>query len=147
MSLISKIKELSLEARKSHDKLRTNLLTSVLGDVQLMAKNDGNREARDADAVLTMKKYLKNIEEVISLYKADQDVLKPYIEEKKVLEELLPKQLNDSELTVIISELKNELNISSQKDMGKMMKVLKERHGGLYDGARASVIVKTLLSG
>jgi uncharacterized protein YqeY len=43
-------------------------------------------------------------------------------------------------------KLKEELGLSSQRDMGKMMAELKSRHAGKIDMSKVSKLVKEILS-
>jgi len=50
-----------------------------------------------------------------------------------------------SSLLNVIAALCHEVNASSIKDMGKVMKLLKERYDGQFDGASASTFIKAQL--
>ena len=65
---------------------------------------------------------------------------------RKILQKYLPKQLDEQEVKQIIS---NEIAISkvtSKKDMGKVMLVLKDKLQGKADMAKVSQIVKNSLN-
>lgn len=150
MSLIQDIKKASLEARKARDKAKSDLLTTLLSDIQMVGKNDGNREPTDGDAIITIKKYIKNIDETMAAYgqALTEDVTNAvhlHEDEKALLLTFLPSQLTSTELTSILNEIVSEIGATNMKDMGKIMKILKERSNGLYDGAEASKIVKSIL--
>jgi len=66
--------------------------------------------------------------------------------EISILENYLPKQYSNAELSVIIEKIKNDNNFSTIKDMGKIMSLLKENHSGKYDGKLANELVKKILN-
>ena len=58
---------------------------------------------------------------------------------------VLPRQLSIAEIEAAVSGVVKELDASGLKDMGRVMSVLKERHAGQMDFAKAGAIVKNLL--
>jgi uncharacterized protein YqeY len=57
----------------------------------------------------------------------------------------LPPDLSDEQLDEIIIAAIAETGATSQRDMGAVMKVVKDRAGGLVDGKRASDAVRAAL--
>ena len=49
MTLFSQIKADQLAARKAKDGLKATLLTTLIGELTAIGKNDGNREVTDAE--------------------------------------------------------------------------------------------------
>ena len=66
--------------------------------------------------------------------------------ELDVIETFLPAQLSEDETRAAIEGIKAEIGAESVKDMGKVMAVLKERHGAVIDMSKASGLVKAALS-
>lgn len=62
-----------------------------------------------------------------------------------VLEEFLPKQLDEAELTEALKAIIAEVGASSAKDMGKVMGTATKKLAGLTDGKAISAKVKELL--
>jgi hypothetical protein len=58
----------------------------------------------------------------------------------------LPPDLTDEQLDEIIAGAIGQTGASGPKDMGAVMKVVKERAGGLVDGKRASDAVRAALA-
>src|SRR3546814_82961 len=65
--------------------------------------------------------------------------------EVAVIEDFLPQQMSEAEANAAIDQIIAETGASSIKDMGKVMAVLKERHAGEIDMAKASGMVKARL--
>lgn len=146
MTLIEQIKQDQLAARKAakldapfNGTQRANVLTVLIGEAEMIGKNDGNRQSTDQEVIGIIKKFIKNLDETIKLAVTPQI----YINEKNILQEYLPTQMDEDALKRAISEI-----ISTQDTpvMGKVLGVLKVRFPGLYDGALASRITKELLT-
>jgi uncharacterized protein YqeY len=140
MSLLQKIKDDQLQARKQSLKEIASILTTLIGEASKIGKDDGNRESTDAEVVAVIKKFIKNINETLSV-KVSSDLLL----EKATLEAYLPEQLTGDDLVIAVKRACLRAEAESVRDMGKVMKELKEKHDGQYDGKEASNIVKELL--
>lgn len=58
----------------------------------------------------------------------------------------LPPDISDDQLDEIVAEAITETGATSPRDMGSVMKVVKDRAGGLVDGKRASDAVRAALA-
>ena len=58
----------------------------------------------------------------------------------------MPAQMDEAGVKAAAQAIVDELGASSIKDMGKVMAVMKERYAGQMDFARASAVVKEILS-
>ena len=63
-----------------------------------------------------------------------------------VIEEFLPKQMNDEELTAHIKFIIEQVGATSMKDMGKVMGIATKQLAGRAEGRAISAKVKELLS-
>lgn len=125
-----------LEARKNRDKTKVSFLSTLLSEIEMTAKNDGNRSAGDSDAVRVVKKFVKSTEEVIG-YSKNGDCTKEVAEQElSILNSYLPKQLSEDELRHVIDEIVN----AGASNMGIVMKELKNRDD--VDKKLASSIAK-----
>lgn len=89
--------------------------------------------------------------------KSRRDSIKSYIEggrqdladkeqaEIEVIERYLPKQLSEDEARRAIATIVAELDVSSKKELGRVMKEIKARFPGQVDGRLASSIAGELL--
>lgn len=154
MSLLQSIQGAQVQARKSKtsqdDAIRVSLLTTLLGEAATVGKNAGNRETSDAECVAVVKKFLKNIEDTRAALQGKegaQEALHKLDVEVQVLEAFLPAQLDEAQLRATLVGLAKELGAATPKDMGRLMKALKERFDGQYDGKLASTLCKDVLAG
>lgn len=141
MTLLEKIKADQLQARIVGNKAKASILTTLIGEAEMVGKNDGNRDTTDQEVVATIKKFLKNIDDTISVA-GSTDAL---IAEKDALQVYLPRQLTEPELRVTIGGIIVQLGLSGPKSMGTLMSELKKNHAGCYDGGLASKLAKELL--
>jgi hypothetical protein len=128
MALIDKIRENQLAARKARDTIHASLLTTLLGEVGIVAKNAGRTDATDEEVIATVKKFVKNNESIPDgVRNVTHDA------ELHILEEYLPKQLTRDELLAI----KGTRGFANK---GEWMKFLKDNYAGQYDGKIASEV-------
>lgn len=150
MSLLTQIKfdqrSLRLLSRSENHRAKATLLTTLIGEAEMVGKNDGNRESTDDEVIAVIKKFIKNINETLSHIDPNQSAYQIAIDERTVLEAYLPHQYTDDELATIIQAYIEEEDLTDARSMGKVMKFLKENHKGLYDGKVASDLTKTMLS-
>lgn len=144
MSLLQSIKTHSLEARKRRDNIASSFLTTLLSEASFPGLNDGKRDSTDEEVVAVVRKFLKNNAEVLLVRPNDTVALT----EKALLEQYLPKQLSDEELRAALIAVAREAGVMppSQKDMGVLMKGLKEHYSGQYDGKAAQQAVAHLIA-
>ena len=146
MSLLAQIKQDQLAARKAKQTAKAALLTTLIGEVEMVGKNDGNREVTDVEVVAMVKKFLKNVNETLkALGGIEGGIAMQYMAESQILESYLPKQFTEDQLTTILDSIKIEIS-AGPKDMGKMLGLLKNRFDGQYDGRLASTVAKSLIS-
>lgn len=151
MSILSIIKEDSTNSRKLRDSVKSSLLSTLYSEALNVGKNDGNRETTDKETLAVIKKFLDGVLFTIETlqFNSDDKILVA-IREKDILTEYIekfqPKQLTIEELTDIISGIAATLTDKSPKQMGFVMKKLKDSYDGMYQGNEASKIVKEILS-
>jgi len=130
----------------------------TVGTLRLMQASILNRdiEARtggapkDDDSLVTevLQKMIKQRRESAELYRKGGREDRAAAEEAEiaVIERFLPKQLSDAEAEAKVREIIAETGASSMKDMGRVMALVKERLGASIEPARASGLVKSVLS-
>ena len=146
MTLMAQIKEKQLQARKAGH-AEAVLYTTLLGEAAMVGKNDGNRETNDSEVIAIVKKFIKNIDDTIThLSKAgitNASTQRELLDaERKCLEQFLPLQLSE----FAIEQFVQAQIAGGATNMGLIMKALKEKHDGQYDGKIASNIIKSILN-
>lgn len=138
------------EAMKARDQRRVSTLRMVnaaLKDRDIAARGEGKPALTDEDVLGLMQKLTKQRQESLEIYeKAGRtDLATQEREEIAVIAAFMPKAMSDAEVTAAIEAAIKETGAAGMKDMGKVMAVLKERHAGKLDVAKASGMVKGLL--
>jgi hypothetical protein len=108
----------------------------LIGEIEIVGKNNGNRKTTDAEAVKVIQKFKKGAEEVQKAKPSDE-VLK----EIEIYDTYLPKLMTEQELTELISDMIKSL---PNPNIGMLMGQLK-KSGKDYDGKMASAIIRDLL--
>jgi uncharacterized protein YqeY len=72
--------------------------------------------------------------------------LEKELSELSVIEEFLPKQMSEEEISTAIQEIITQVGAKSPADMGKVMGVATKQLAGKADGKLISQIVKDLLA-
>lgn len=142
MTLLQQIKDDQLTARKARDLKLSATLTTLYSEAADVGLNDGKRESTDEEVRAVLKKFVKNLNEIINNAGVNPDSIEPFVRERMVYESYLPTQMTEDQLTDAIQLIVDELeNVS----MGVVMGELKKRHDGLYDGKMASTVVRNLI--
>jgi len=144
-TILNKIKEDNLKARKERNKFLSGVLTTLVGEIEMIGKNNGNRETTEEETLKVITKFKKNAEDTCNLMsdsRADSKELESYIEEISIYDSYLPKKMNEEELTNLIRDI---IDHDSDINIGKIMSFLKNQYTGKYDGKMASTIARKLL--
>jgi uncharacterized protein len=146
------IKTHTITAMKAGDKPRTaalRLIAAKLKDRDIEQRT-ATQPVADDDALVidVLQKMAKQRRESITMYQqGGRDELAAQEQaELVVIEEFLPRQLDEAETRAAIESIKAELGASGMKDMGRVMAELKARHGTVLDLGRASGWVKDALA-
>lgn len=140
--LIERIKADLLTARKARNMVAANSLTALVGEAVMVGKNAGNRESTDEEVIAMVRKFLKNLEETKRNLVAHGKNVAVCEEEIAIISKYLPQQMSADELKSAIVTIAEE---TAGANMGVVMKVLKEKYAGLYDGKLASTLTKEVL--
>jgi len=146
-SLLTSLKADQLTARKSKNTVEATLLTTLIGEASMAGKNDGNRESTDDEVLYVIRKFIKGAKDTMAVIESSSEMFKALENELVVLERYLPKQLSENELIAHIKTIAEEIEATTAKDMGRVMKELQTRFAGLYDGKVASQHVRNVLGG
>jgi uncharacterized protein YqeY len=115
----------------------------------LVAKTEkgASSEVTEDTEIKVLQKLVKQRKESAEIYKSQnrEDLYQIEAEEIAVIEKYLPKQLSNEELTSYIKALIEKLNVTSVKEMGKVMGVANKELSGKADGKAISAAIKTLL--
>lgn len=148
---MSNIKNLIVDdiktALKSKDKQSLKTLRMILESIK-KKEIDERIVLDDAQVIAIMQKMAKQRKESIAQFTegSRQDLADKEQQELYLINNYLPKQMSESEITIIVDKAVNTNAISSIKELGKLMAVLKKELQGKADMAVVSKIAKSKLS-
>ena len=149
MNLFDKVSEDIKKAMLARDKVRLEALRGAKKEF-LEAKtakgSDGN--LTDEKAVQILAKMVKQRKESAEIYTQQNrpELAEAEMAQAAVIEEYMPRQLSDEELTAAINEIIGRVGATSPKEMGKVMGVASKELAGKAEGRAISAKVKDLLS-
>ena len=146
-ALLSSIQEEVKIALKSGEKFKASTLRLIVSALKLEEKNKA-KALTDNEALEILTKMIKQRKDSISQFETANrmELAQKEKDEIEIIQNYLPEQLSEEELSVLINEVINEINAESIKDMGKVMGILKPKITGKADAGIASGLVKKLLS-
>jgi uncharacterized protein YqeY len=149
--LREQINEALKEAMKARDQRRVStlrLVNAALKDRDIAARGEGKPALADEDILGLMQKLTKQRQESLEIYeKAGRtDLATQEREEIEIISGFMPKAMSEAEADAAIAAAIKETGAAGMKDMGKVMALLRERHAGKLDIAKASAVVKGRLA-
>ena len=150
MSLKNQIEAKLNQALKEKDKTTyptLRLVVSAIKDAEIANRSKEKKDISDSDITTILKKMIKQRNESSEMYKkaGRTELLDSETKEIEVINTFLPKQLNDEETKKICEEAIKSAGVTSMKDMGKVMGVLKSKHADTLDFSKVSSVIKGLL--
>ena len=114
----------------------------------LMEATSGAGEVTEAAEIKIVNKLYKQRMESYELYKQQnsEDLAQDEIMQAEVLKEFLPQMMSEDEVRAAVKAKIAELDISSPKEMGKLMGALTQALAGKADGKLVADIVKQELN-
>ena len=138
------------DAMKAGDKVRVSTLRMVMAalkDREIEARGTG-KALSPADELALLTKMVKSRQESLGIYEqaGRAELAAQERAEIAIINEFLPSQMDEAAVTDAARAKIAEVGAASIKDMGKVVAALKAAYPGQMDFARASAIVKALLT-
>ena len=149
MDMFDKIGADIKSAMLAKDKVRLEALRGVKKEfLEAKTAKGGDGTLSDDNALKILAKMVKQRRESAAIYteQGRQDLADNELAEAAVIEEYLPKQLSEEELTAELKAIIAQVGASSAKEMGKVMGVASKALAGRADGRVISAKVKELLA-
>ncbi len=137
-----------MKAKRDREVQTIRLILAALKDRDIAARGDGNAEGIGEDAILSLlQSMVKQRRESIALYEKGGrlELAQQEAEEIEIIENFLPKQMDEGEVEAAIAEVLEETGAQTIKDMGKVMAALREKYAGRMDFGKASGKIKAKL--
>ena len=126
--------------------VRKNVIQMVRAAI-LQVEKDKQIELTDEQIIDVIAKESKKRKDSLPDYEKSgrADLINQVKEEIEILSEYLPKPLSQEELEKIVEEVIASVGATSMKEMGIVMKTVKEKVGASADGRTINEIVKSKL--
>ena len=148
MSVQAEVMEQMKAAMKSKDTVALEALRALKSAFLLANTSGSNVNLSSEDEIKIVQKLVKQRKDSAAIFQEQDrdDLADPELAQAKILEQFLPAQMGEEELTSAINTIISQTGASSMKDMGKVMGMASKQLAGKADGKAISTIVKQLLS-
>ena len=149
MSLFDKISADIKAAMLARDKVRLEALRGIQKeflDAKTAKGSDG--ELQDDAATKILVRMVKQRKESAEIFSQNNraELAEEELAQARVIEEYLPKQLSEEELTAALKAIIEKVGATSAKDMGKVMGTATKELAGKAEGKAISAKVRELLA-
>ena len=124
------------------------LIKASIKDKDIIAKGNGKGDISDQEIISVLQTMIKQRKASIEMYLSGnrEDLVKKEESEIETISNFLPEQLSSQEIETIINELIISSGASSIKNIGDVIKLIKEKYEGRIDLGIASKLIKEKLS-
>lgn len=149
MSLKTQVESGIKDAMRAKDQDQLRALRAIKSLILLEeTKGGASGELSADDELKLLTKAAKQRRESADIYKAQNrpDLLEKEEAELAIIEQFLPKQLTEEEVTAKLTEIIARVGATGPSDMGKVMGAATKELAGQADGRVVSTLVKSLLA-
>lgn len=124
------------------------LILAAIKDRDIAIRTEGRDKIDDQMITDLLAKMIKQRNDSITAYEQGGrlDLVEQEREEIKIIQEFLPAQMDEAEITAAVENAVTESEATGLKDIGRVMSLLKERYAGRMDFAKASAAIRQKLS-
>lgn len=146
MSLAEKLQEDMRLAQKNRDALRLSTIRMIRSSVSYAQINKGS-DLTDDEVLGVLSREAKQRRESIDAAERGgrEDIAANESAELAIINEYLPKQLEEAEIEEIARRIASEVGATEPKDRGKLMGPLMQQIKGRADGKIANQVVEKIL--
>lgn len=149
MNLFDKVSGDIKTAMLARDKVRLEALRGIKKEfLEAKTAKGGDGELSDDAALKILAKMVKQRKESASIYTEQnrEDLAGEELAQAAIIEEYLPKQLSEEELTAALKEIIARVGATSAKEMGKVMGTATKELAGKAEAKAISAKVRELLA-
>lgn len=148
MALLEHLNQDMKQAMRDKDKEKLSVIRMVKASIQNELIKLG-KDNLSADEELTiLSREVKQRKDSLQEFKlaGRDDLVDKLKKELDILQEYMPKQLTLDELKAIVQQTVQEVNATSKKDMGKVMRAIMPKVKGKADGSQIKEMVQSQLN-
>jgi len=144
--MFERINEDLKQALKSGDKFKLSVLRMLKSALQLEEKNNKS-ELKDEDVLTVLKRQVKQRNDSLKEYESlgKEETVSELKKEIEIINVYLPEEASIEQINATIEEAFSEINPTSMKDMGLIMKYVTSKLANA-DMTKVSAIVRERLS-
>lgn len=148
MNLETQIMGQLKEAMKAKNTIALEALRAVKSELLLAKTSGAGGELSEDQEIALLQKLVKQRKEAAEQFDANErkELAEKELAQAEVIQQFLPAQLTDEELTVAIKDIVAEVGATSPKDMGKVMGAASAKLAGKAEGKLISAKVKEILA-
>ena len=149
MNLFDKVSGDIKTAMLARDKVRLEALRGIKKEfLEAKTAKGGDGELSDDAALKILAKMVNKRTESAAIYTEQnrEDLAGEELAQAAIIEEYLPKQLSEEELTAALKEIIARVGATSAKEMGKVMGTASKELAGKAEGKAISAKVRELLA-
>jgi len=143
----SNVNDAMKAAMRAREKERLGIIRLIQAEFKRI-EVDERIEISDERALVIMDKMVKQRRDSIKQYEAAgrQELADQEIFEVGIIQEFLPQQLSEEEISTLIEQAITQTGAAGMQDMGKLMGVLKPQLQGRADMGAVSGLIKAKLN-
>lgn len=147
MNIPEKLNEDMKTAMKEKNQLKLSTIRMVKASLKYAEIEKKDHKLEDADILQVLQKEAKKRREASEEFKKGnrEELAQKELDELKVIEEYLPKQLSKEEIEIEVKKIISEIPEVDRVNMGKVMGKVMPAFKGRADGSLVNAIVKGLL--
>jgi len=138
----------AMKSREAERLSTLRLINAAIKDKEIALRGDGGEgSVGDAEVLGILGRMVKQRQESARAYEEGGrlELATKELQEIKIIEEFLPRQLGAEEIEAAIAGAIGELGASSIRDMGRVMAALKAKYTGQMDFGAVGPMVKDRL--
>ncbi len=138
----------AMRAKERRKVTTLRLILAAVKDRDIVRRTESDERDDDVIIMEIMQRMIKQRHDSITAYEEGGrlELAENEREEIRVIENFLPRQLDDSEIEAACHQVVLDLGATTLKDIGRCMAKLKEDYAGRMDFSKASRIIKDILS-
>ncbi len=146
--MFEKINQDLKEAMRNKDVFKIGVLRMLVASLKNKKIDIKKDNLSDEDVLAVIKSEIKKRKDSIKSYKEGgrEDLAQNEKKELEILQEYMPEQMSEEELSGIVKEVISDLGAQSPADFGKVMGAVMKRVGSGADGEAVKNIVQKILN-
>lgn len=147
MSLLERLNQDMKQAMKNKEKDKLTVIRMIKASLQNEAIKLGTELSEDTELTVLSREVKQRKDSLHEFDKAGRtDLVEKIRTELQYVEEYMPKQLSEEEISKIVLETISEVGATSKAEMGKVMAAVMPKVKGQADGSLVNKLVQQHLS-